>query len=309
MLSIKIRYALSVDLDAKPYRAFVRIAELGSFSRAADELAVSQPALSAQIRELERRLGFSLFRRHNRRITLTAEGGIFLDRARRLIAETDWLNQAARDIRENELRIGTVHHSSDIAERCEILYGFLAAYPHLPVSAAGRTHAQLLADLRSGDIDVAITLDIVTGPENALFEAADIAGLERHVVASRKVGLAVPSGARLESLGGDLVGRDVATIGRAHSVAVAEKVNRAIVASGGRMSRPAEGDAKSVLRYAAARGTIALDLGWYDPLPDELVRVEMPAWDLSTNLVILSKRGARRAAADLFLSHSLAARP
>ncbi|MGE0829627.1 MAG: LysR family transcriptional regulator, partial [Hyphomonadaceae bacterium] len=90
-----------MDLDARPYRFFVAVAELGSFSRAAEAMHISQPALSAQIHELERRLGFSLFARTSRRVELTAQGALFLDWARRLIIETDWINQAARDIRSN----------------------------------------------------------------------------------------------------------------------------------------------------------------------------------------------------------------
>ena len=91
-----------MDLDAKPYRAFVQIADSGSFTRAAEALHISQPALSAQIRELERLLGFALFHRPNRRVLLTAEGRIFLDYARRLIMETDWINKSARDCPSSE---------------------------------------------------------------------------------------------------------------------------------------------------------------------------------------------------------------
>jgi DNA-binding transcriptional LysR family regulator len=306
VLLIKFGYTLTMDLDAKPYRAFVRIAELGSFSRAASDLCVSQPALSAQMRELERRLGFLLFRRHNRRITLTAEGAIFLDRARRLIVETEWLNQAARDIRENELRIGTAHHSADIPERCNAIYGFLAAYPKLPVSAVGRSPLQLLTDLRNGDIDVAVTLDIGLNQGNSVHDPAELAGLQRNVLGRRAVGLAVPSAQWSSERRVDLAGREVATIGRAHGVAIAEAVNRAILDSGGRLCRPAEGDARSVLRYAAARGTFALDLGWFGPVPEGHLSVSMPQWDLWTELVILCRQGERRAAADQFVAYALA---
>src|SRR5262245_3906798 len=95
-----------MDLDATPFRYFVTVADERSFTRAAALLNVSQPALSAQIREFERRLGFALFLRNSRRVELTAEGRLFLGNARRMMAEAAWANQAAREIRENELRIG-----------------------------------------------------------------------------------------------------------------------------------------------------------------------------------------------------------
>ncbi|WP_119458302.1 LysR substrate-binding domain-containing protein [Rhodospirillaceae bacterium SYSU D60014] len=54
--------------------AFEAAARLGSFTRAADELAVSQPAVSLRVRQLERRLGASLFAREGRGVALTADG-------------------------------------------------------------------------------------------------------------------------------------------------------------------------------------------------------------------------------------------
>ena len=58
--------------ELRHLRAFVTVAEELHFGRAAARLAVSQPALSVQIRQLERMVGASLFDRHNRRVTITA---------------------------------------------------------------------------------------------------------------------------------------------------------------------------------------------------------------------------------------------
>lgn len=65
-----------MDLDASPFRAFLAVAKHRSFTRAAHEMHISQPALSATIRELERRLGFLLFERTSRHVGLTREGAI-----------------------------------------------------------------------------------------------------------------------------------------------------------------------------------------------------------------------------------------
>jgi DNA-binding transcriptional LysR family regulator len=72
----------AMDLDARPYRALVAIAQEHSFTRAAERLNLSQPALSAQIREFERRLGFALFERTSRSVALTAKGRLLLGRPR-----------------------------------------------------------------------------------------------------------------------------------------------------------------------------------------------------------------------------------
>lgn len=292
-----------MDLDAKPYRSFVQIADSGSFTRAAEVLHVSQPALSAQMRELERRLGFHLFHRENRRVTLTAEGRIFLDRARRLVLETDWLNKAARDIRENQLRIGVAHHSAAIPERRALLEGFMLAHPNMPMAISARAHAQLFDDLHLGVIDVAVTLELAEGQSESAVEPRP-QGFERHVIGEKSLGLALPAGHELAQKPvidrAELRGRQVATISRAHGVGLSEAVARAISAAGAEFMHPPEGDAPAVLRYAKAMGWIAIDLGWFEPVPDEMARVPCPGFGLATRLEVLV-HPERRAAADTFL--------
>src|SRR5919108_1816235 len=78
-----------MDLHLRNLRYFVAVAEELHFSRAAERLHVSQPALSKQIRQLERELRFPLFRRDRRRVELTAAGAALLPAARRLLEEWD----------------------------------------------------------------------------------------------------------------------------------------------------------------------------------------------------------------------------
>jgi len=106
-----------MDLDATPYRIFVTVADELSFTRASALLNVSQPALSARIREFERRLGFALFARTSRRVELTVEGRLFLGNARRMVTEASWASQAAREIRDNDLRIGAPLYTMLIPKR------------------------------------------------------------------------------------------------------------------------------------------------------------------------------------------------
>jgi epsilon-lactone hydrolase len=76
-------------VEVRHLRAFVAVAEELSFSRAAARLYLSQPALSRQIRSLERLLGCELLRRSTHRVELTVAGSALLDRARRLLADLD----------------------------------------------------------------------------------------------------------------------------------------------------------------------------------------------------------------------------
>ena len=63
-----------MNINLRQLRAFVSIGRLGSFTKAADALHATQPALSAQIRELEEALGVKLFDRSTRSVTLTQAG-------------------------------------------------------------------------------------------------------------------------------------------------------------------------------------------------------------------------------------------
>ena len=76
-------------VEVRHLRAFVAVAEELNFNRAAARLYLSQPALSRQIRALERLLGCEVLRRSTHRVELTVAGSALLDRARRLLADLD----------------------------------------------------------------------------------------------------------------------------------------------------------------------------------------------------------------------------
>lgn len=76
-------------VEVRHLRAFVAVAEELNFGRAAARLYLSQPALSRQIRALERVLGCELLRRSTHRVELTVAGSALLERARRLLADLD----------------------------------------------------------------------------------------------------------------------------------------------------------------------------------------------------------------------------
>src|SRR5215207_3101676 len=76
-------------VELRHLRAFVAVAEELNFGRAAARLYVSQPALSRQIRSLERVLGCELLRRTTHRVELTVAGSALLDRARKLLGDLD----------------------------------------------------------------------------------------------------------------------------------------------------------------------------------------------------------------------------
>lgn len=297
-----------MDLNARPYRAFIAVAETGSFSRAATSLNVSQPALSAQIKEFERRLGFNLFTRSSRAVALTAEGRIFLDRARRLVTETDWANNAARDLRSNQLRIGAAHHTSDIAERNRLIDDFMTFSPETPLRVIRRSPSQLIDDLDDGAIDVAIMLEI-DGEELSHHEAATC---DRWILGKELLGVLVPASHALAGAGAvessALRGLEIGTIDRSHGLAVAEGVVRALTRCGAEPFSLPEGDARSIIRQCEALGKCAADLRWFPIGSSTLLPLTIVDWGVATNLIMMAKRKGRRDKTNRFIDRVLSQR-
>lgn len=83
-------------MDTRGLRYFQAVAEFGSYSRGAEFLRISQPAVSRQIRALEDELGHSLFVRHSHGVNLTDAGRMLLERSQAILRQFD---QARDDIR------------------------------------------------------------------------------------------------------------------------------------------------------------------------------------------------------------------
>ncbi len=85
-------------IELRHLRAFVAVADELNFGRAAARLYLSQPALSRQIRSLERLVGCDLLRRSTHRVELTLAGEALLDRARGLLRDVDEAVSATRSV-------------------------------------------------------------------------------------------------------------------------------------------------------------------------------------------------------------------
>jgi len=123
---------MAIDLES--LRAFVKVAELGSFTRAAEHLAASKSQVSLRISALEDELGSRLFSRSTRAVRLTADGEQLLLRARRLISEADdvaTMFQAPSALRGRLRADMPVNFARNIF--IPRLPEFLAAHPQLEV--------------------------------------------------------------------------------------------------------------------------------------------------------------------------------
>ena len=89
-----------MDVDAA-FRVFLKVADTESFSSAAKQLGMGQPAVSKQVSALEDHLGARLLHRTTRSITLTDEGREFLGHARHAIAATDYALERVQRVKAN----------------------------------------------------------------------------------------------------------------------------------------------------------------------------------------------------------------
>jgi len=92
-----------MQCELQDIRSFVKIAEVGSFHEAADQLHISQPALTRRIKKLEEGLGTALLDRTTRRVSLTSVGRDFLPKARRLLADFEDSILNIRELAERQV--------------------------------------------------------------------------------------------------------------------------------------------------------------------------------------------------------------
>lgn len=100
-------------MDTQHLRAFLLVAESGSFSLAAEKLHLTQPAVSKRVALLEEQLDTGLFDRIGRNISLTEAGRALLPHARAVLRELDAAQQSVRDLSgavAGQLRLATSHH-------------------------------------------------------------------------------------------------------------------------------------------------------------------------------------------------------
>ena len=152
------RFAYKGD-RLKPLRAFCQTTRLGSVSRAAEALYVSQPAITLQLQALEREMGVNLFERSGRRLVPTREGEALYALARPLVEGIDGLDNAFRE-QVRGLDAGELHvaagSSTILYLLPKIVEAFRAAQPGVRLTLHNVTGAGGLNLLRSDDVDLAV---------------------------------------------------------------------------------------------------------------------------------------------------------
>jgi len=147
-----------MSISLRRIKSFVAVADLGGFRKAADELSMSQPALSAHIKELEEELGMRLLRRTTRQVRLTEDGELFLARVRRTLADFESaIGEMKKHATVQRGRVSVAFVPSIAASILPgILSGFARKHPDITVRISDERTEVIESRLRRNEVDFAV---------------------------------------------------------------------------------------------------------------------------------------------------------
>ncbi len=176
-------------ISPRSLRYLLAIAEHRSFTRAADALCISQPALSQQIKQLEESLDVQLLDRSGRIVRLTDAGEVYIRYARRALVELDAGKRAIhqlQDMSRGSLQLAVTPITEFLA--APILESFSSRYPGVAVTTL---------EMSQGDIEAAVAedrIDLGIAFTNTLSTKARCSDIETHVLFMETLHLAVGKG-------------------------------------------------------------------------------------------------------------------
>jgi DNA-binding transcriptional LysR family regulator len=150
----------TANIPTELLRTLIAVVDLRSFTKAAQMLGITQPAVSAQIKRLQFLLGVDVFDKSAPGVILTAKGELVVNYARRMLAVNDQIVQLTQPrTSQPVLRIGIpgLYAASRLPRA---LVAFRAHAPNIRFRVRGDASDNLLRDLRQGQLDLAVALTI-----------------------------------------------------------------------------------------------------------------------------------------------------
>jgi DNA-binding transcriptional LysR family regulator len=145
-------------MDIQNLQAFISVSETGSFSKAAERLFITQPAVSKRITALETALGARLFDRIGKKVQLTEAGEALLPGARHIISELEESRRIISNLSGNiggALRIGTSHHIG-LHRLPPVLRAFTTDFPEVDLDIHFMDSEEACDAVLRGDLELAI---------------------------------------------------------------------------------------------------------------------------------------------------------
>ncbi len=151
-------------MDLVKLQSFLVLAEVKNFTKAADQLFLSQPALTKQIQTLENELGVTLFNRVGKSTFLTAEGEMLVNYAKQTIAA---YNNALEHIKQiQNLEEGTLNFGATnfigVYLMPEIIAKFKNRYPKITINMTINSSTNILKKLHLNQLEFAFVSDYIT---------------------------------------------------------------------------------------------------------------------------------------------------
>lgn len=183
-------------MELRQLKYFVKSAEYLNFSEAAKHLYITQSTLSQQIKQLEFELGFTLFLRNSRHISLTEAGEEFLPFAKRTIQDAEDGVQRLYDlqnVKTGTLRVGVTYSLSSVLT--EGVIQFMRSFPGVRLEVCYKTVMELLELLRERKLDIVLSYKpLIDAPDidaQPLFEntLAVVVDKEHHLAKRDKLQL------------------------------------------------------------------------------------------------------------------------
>ncbi len=147
------------DIDLNLYKVFYAVANAQNITKAAEQLYISQPAVTKSIKQLENALGGSLFIRTKKGVILTAEGNVFYQYVKNILEEIKNANNKFNSLihlEEGKIHIGA---SATVSKHFLMPYleKFHKLYPHIDITITNELTTNLIKGLKNGYIDFLVT--------------------------------------------------------------------------------------------------------------------------------------------------------
>jgi DNA-binding transcriptional LysR family regulator len=178
-------------MDLRHLRYFVAVAEELHFTRAAQRVGIAQPALTFQIKALEKELGVLLFDRQPGRVTLTVPGEVYLTEARAILEQVHKATLRCRQSAQGvigRISVGFTESASFRPEVTDALHRYRSLYPRVELALEENRTGPLVDALRQGRIDAAfVRLPVGEHPD-----------IRFSLVSTEPMVVVVPAGHRLD---------------------------------------------------------------------------------------------------------------
>lgn len=154
-------------MELKQIESFVRVAELGSFTKAALALSIPQPLLSRHVRQLEVELHQNLLMRNGRGVTVTEAGLVMLEHGRGILHQVAVAQEELGSVRgalAGRVSIGLPPSLSKLVT-VPLTMAFRQALPHAQLSLTEGFSVLMVESLRAGRLDMAVLYNPAPSPD------------------------------------------------------------------------------------------------------------------------------------------------